>query len=136
MTDANTNSGRLDPLFHPAVHYASPDEVLNDEDLTMPEKRVLLSSWASDMFAVESCPSLREIPGMGHTVRLADIFAALQARRRGRRSAPTRRRPDAAAAAWGRRAGSFMRRIRPAGTHLGGHWLPASSVQLKFAENG
>jgi hypothetical protein len=30
------------------------------------------------MFAVESCPVLREIPGMGHTIRLADILAALR----------------------------------------------------------
>ena len=32
----------------------------------------------SDMYAVESCPALREIPGMSHTVRLADILAALR----------------------------------------------------------
>jgi hypothetical protein len=44
----------------------------------MPEKRVILSSWASDMFAVESCPSLREIPGIGRAIRLADILAALR----------------------------------------------------------
>ncbi|MES5483055.1 hypothetical protein QMZ05_09885 [Bradyrhizobium sp. INPA03-11B] len=78
MTDANTNSGKLHPLFHPAAHYASPDEVLNDEALSVPEKRIILSSWASDMFAVESCPSLREIPGMDHPIRLADILAALR----------------------------------------------------------
>ncbi|WOH51097.1 hypothetical protein [Bradyrhizobium sp. sBnM-33] len=65
-------------LFHPAAHYGSPNEVLNDEQLSDAEKRVILSSWASDMFAVESCPSLREIPGMGHTIRLADILAALR----------------------------------------------------------
>ena len=40
------------------------------------EKRIILSSWASDMFAVESCPALREIPGMGRTIRLADILAS------------------------------------------------------------
>lgn len=78
MSNANTITGNLDPLFHPAAHYASPDDVLNDGDLSVPEKRIILSSWASDMFAVESCPALREIPGMGHTLRLADILAALQ----------------------------------------------------------
>jgi hypothetical protein len=51
---------------------------LNDQQLSDAEKRVILSSWASDMFAVESCPSLREIPGMDHTIRLADILAALR----------------------------------------------------------
>jgi hypothetical protein len=66
------------PLFHPAAYYDSPDNVLNDDTLSLPEKRVILSSWASDMYAVESCPSLREIPGMGSIIRLSDILAALR----------------------------------------------------------
>jgi hypothetical protein len=37
---------------------------LNDQGLCDAEKRVILSSRASGMFAVESCPGLREIPGM------------------------------------------------------------------------
>jgi hypothetical protein len=78
MTNANTNTGNLNPFFHPAAHYASPEDVLNDHELSGPEKRIILSSWASDMFAVESCPALREIPGMGHAIRLADILAALR----------------------------------------------------------
>ncbi|OKO83711.1 hypothetical protein [Bradyrhizobium sp. AS23.2] len=78
MSNANTNTGNLDRLFHPAAHYASPEDVLNDDELSVPEKRIILSSWASDMFAVESDPALREIPGTGHTVRLADILAALR----------------------------------------------------------
>jgi hypothetical protein len=65
-------------LFHPAAHYDSPNEVLNNRQLSDSEKRVILSSWASDMFAVESCPGLRDIPGMDHPIRLADILAALR----------------------------------------------------------
>ncbi|APG09801.1 hypothetical protein BKD09_15790 [Bradyrhizobium japonicum] len=78
MTNANTNIHNLHPIFHPAAHYDSPRSVLNDNELSTPEKRIILSSWASDMYAVESCPWLREIPGMSHTVRLADILAALR----------------------------------------------------------
>ncbi|MBM7484834.1 hypothetical protein JOE52_003816 [Bradyrhizobium canariense] len=74
----NTNSGNLNPLFHPAVHYGSPADVLNAKELSTPEKRIILSSWASDMYAVECCPAFREIPGMNHTIRLADILAALR----------------------------------------------------------
>jgi hypothetical protein len=77
MSEANLNATEL-PLFHPAAHYDSPDEVLDDRQLCDAEKRIILSSWASDMFAVESCPGLRDIPGMGHTLRLADILAALR----------------------------------------------------------
>lgn len=78
MTNVNTNASALNPLFHPAAHYDSPADVLNAEELSPPEKRIILSSWASDMYAVESCPALREIPGMSHTVRLADILSALR----------------------------------------------------------
>ena len=77
MSETNLNATDL-PLFHPAAHYDSPDEVVNDPQLCDAEKRIILSSWASDMFAVESCPGLRDIPGMGHTLRLADILAALR----------------------------------------------------------
>jgi hypothetical protein len=75
-TDRNTNS--LDVLFRPASHYDSPDDVLNDGELSVAEKRVILSSWASDMYAVESCPWLREVPGMVQPVALKDILAALR----------------------------------------------------------
>ncbi|WP_247302627.1 hypothetical protein [Bradyrhizobium sp. 48] len=110
MTNANTNSCTHHPLFHPAAHYASPDDVLNDQELTAPEKRVVLSSWASDTFAVESSPALREIPGMGRPVRLAEILAALR-KLDGDDDDPPRgggvpmrlRRPWAAAVAFGRR---------------------------------
>jgi hypothetical protein len=78
MTNANATTGGLNPLFHPAAHYASPSAVLDDRGLSTPEKRIILSSWASDMYAVESHPALREIPGLDHTIRLADILAALR----------------------------------------------------------
>ncbi|MDH2352326.1 hypothetical protein QCM80_16950 [Bradyrhizobium sp. SSUT112] len=78
MTNANATIGGLNPLFHPAAHYASPSAVLDDRSLSTPEKRIILSSWASDMYAVESHPALREIPGLDHTIRLADILAALR----------------------------------------------------------
>jgi hypothetical protein len=66
-------------LFQPGAHYESPAEVLKDPDLAASEKRVILSSWASDLYAVESCPWLREVPGLTTTLRLSDILAALRA---------------------------------------------------------
>lgn len=78
MTNTTLNGSDLHPLFHPAAHFDSPTDVLNDRGLSASEKRIILSSWASDMYAVESCPALREIPGMSHAIRLADILAALR----------------------------------------------------------
>jgi len=68
----------VEPHFHPVSHYDSPDGVLNDVSLSTEEKRVILSSWASDMYVVESNPTLREIPGIPDRLRLDDILAALK----------------------------------------------------------
>lgn len=66
-------------LLQPAVHHQSPAAVLDDADLEPFEKRAILSSWASDLYAVELCPWLRDVPGVRGTLRLADILAALRA---------------------------------------------------------
>jgi hypothetical protein len=66
------------PLFHPISHYDSPADVLNDPRLSTDEKRMILSSWASDIYVVESHSALREFPGIPHRLRLDDILAALK----------------------------------------------------------
>jgi hypothetical protein len=68
----------LASLLQPAVHHQTPEAVLNDPELATYEKRVILSSWASDLYAVESCPWLRDVPGIKATLRLSDILAALR----------------------------------------------------------
>ncbi len=78
MTNINAKTSSPYPIFHPAAHYDAPIDVLNDDQLSSPEKRIILSSWASDMYAVESCPALREVPGMNRVIRLADILTALR----------------------------------------------------------
>ncbi len=115
---ANINADRgVHPLFHPVSHYDSPTDVLNDAALSTPEKRVILSSWASDMYAVESRPALREVPGMPRPIQLADILNALRELDdddddppRGGGVPMRLRRPWAAALR--RRAGSGARRSR------------------------
>lgn len=67
----------LAALLQPSVHHQTPEDVLHDADLDPAEKRAILASWASDMYAVESCPWLREIPGVHSTLRLSDILEAL-----------------------------------------------------------
>lgn len=78
MSQANRTVGDFEPRFHSVSHYNSPEEVLNDVKLSIDEKRVILSSWASDMYAVESRPGLRKVPGISHRLRLDDILAALK----------------------------------------------------------
>jgi hypothetical protein len=78
--DIRTAQRQLDlhALIHPASVFDHPDQVLRDDTLSRSEKRVILSSWASDANAVESQPWLRLIPGVGHPVPLAAILDALR----------------------------------------------------------
>lgn len=78
MSRPDRLTGTAGALFHPVSHYSSPADVLNDQALSPPEKRVILSSWASDMYAVHSCPALRKIPGLAAPLHLEDILAALR----------------------------------------------------------
>jgi hypothetical protein len=67
----------LNELLHPADAFEHPSEVVGDPDLTLNEKRAILSSWASDACALEAAPELREIP-RGRIVRFDDIMDALR----------------------------------------------------------
>ena len=78
MSQANRTANNVEPFFHPVSHYDSPADVLDDAKLSTEEKRLILSSWASDMYAVESHPALREVPGIPRRLRLDDILAALK----------------------------------------------------------
>ena len=78
MSRPDRSTGTAGALFHPASHYSSPADVLGDRALSPAEKRVILSSWASDMYAVDSRPALREIPGIPQPVLLKDILSALR----------------------------------------------------------
>jgi hypothetical protein len=68
----------LDALLHPARAFAHPSDVVQDSDLTLAEKRAILSSWASDSCAVEAVPALRQKPGTP-AVRFDDVMDALRA---------------------------------------------------------
>ena len=78
MSQADRTTNNVAPLFHPVSHYEGPADVLRDARLSTAEKRVILSSWASDIYAVESRPAVRKIPGIGHELRLDDILTALR----------------------------------------------------------
>jgi hypothetical protein len=78
ISQVDRTTKKVEPFFHPVTHYTSPHDVLRDAKLSTDEKRVILSSWASDMHVVESQPALREVPGIPHRLRLSDILAALK----------------------------------------------------------
>jgi hypothetical protein len=77
MSKGNSVSFDLDELLHPAQAFSHPNEVVNDPDLTLNEKRAILASWASDACAVEAAHGLRVTPS-GWAVPFDDIIEALR----------------------------------------------------------
>lgn len=78
MSRPDRLTGGVGAQFHPVSHYSSPGDVLQSEALSVPEKRIILSSWASDIYAVDSQPALRKIPGMPAPLYLEEILQALR----------------------------------------------------------
>lgn len=71
-------AAELDPLLRPGQVYGHPRAVAEDPFLTLPEKRAILSSWASDACAVESMPTLRRPPNAAEPVSYEDIMEVLR----------------------------------------------------------
>ncbi len=86
----------LDQLLHPAQAFEDPQQVLEDPDLTLNEKRAILASWASDACAVEAAPALRRPPGSSRVISVDEVLEALCTLDR-------QANPDAACVAWARR---------------------------------
>jgi hypothetical protein len=80
----------LDALLDPARAFAHPSDVVNDPDLTLREKRAILSGWARRACAAQATPApLR--PADATPVHYDDVVDALRAL--DRRSALFRPRP-------------------------------------------
>src|ERR1700709_1037158 len=63
--------------FPPAVGFTPPGDVLKAPHPDLPDKRAVLSSWASDASAVQDEPKLRWLLGTPEPVPLDDIREAL-----------------------------------------------------------
>ena len=77
MSVARTAAAEIDALLHPARAFSHPMDVVRDADLTLYEKRVILSSWASDACAVEDFPEFRQPSGKA-PVKFDDVMEALR----------------------------------------------------------
>jgi len=64
-------------ILRPAVGFSHPSDVVKDPHLSTDEKRLVLSSWASDACAVDSRPGWRRPLGSDVEVPLAEILEAL-----------------------------------------------------------
>ncbi len=78
MTISAVSMNDIHANFLLAGTFMHPREVRATPFLNTMQKRCVLAAWASDAFAVEGKPWLRQIPGSNETVRIGDILAALR----------------------------------------------------------
>ena len=61
------------------LDYAHPGEVLQDDRLSLAQKRTILCAWASGACAVDSRPGFRWLPGTPGPILVDHILATLRA---------------------------------------------------------
>ncbi|WP_132960922.1 hypothetical protein [Rhizobium sp. BK251] len=54
-----------------------PIDVVRAPSLSVDDRRAILAAWASDLYAVDSHPSLRHLPGTPGPVSIDEVQAAL-----------------------------------------------------------
>lgn len=64
-------------VFLQGMQLRRPIELVRAPTLSVDDKRAILAAWASDFYAVESNPVLRQLPGMPEPVSIDEVQAAL-----------------------------------------------------------
>lgn len=67
----------LGRVLRPAIGFNRPADVLKDPDLSVQDRREILSSWASDGCAVPDRPHVRWMPGSLEPVPIDEVLEAL-----------------------------------------------------------
>jgi hypothetical protein len=55
-----------------------PIDVVRAPALSVDDKRTILAAWASDFYAVDSKPALRQLPGTPEPVSIDEVQSALK----------------------------------------------------------
>jgi len=55
-----------------------PIDVVKSRSLSVDDKRAILAAWASDFYAVDSKPALRQLPGTDEPVSIDEVQIALR----------------------------------------------------------
>lgn len=55
-----------------------PIDVVRAPALSVDDKRTTLAAWASDFYAIDSKPALRQVPGMPEPISIDEIQSALK----------------------------------------------------------
>lgn len=72
------NAATMGPIvLMRGMHLRRPTDVLEASSLSTDDKRTILAAWASDLYAVDSKPALRHLPGTPEPVLIDEVQSAL-----------------------------------------------------------
>ncbi|NTH49269.1 hypothetical protein G6K98_32050 [Agrobacterium rhizogenes] len=60
------------------IQLRRPIDVVSARVLSIDDKRTILAAWASDFYAVDSKPALRQLPGTPEPVLIDEVQSALK----------------------------------------------------------
>jgi hypothetical protein len=79
LQQAASNAVTMGPtVLLQGMQLRRPIDVVRAPALSVDDKRAILAAWASDFYAVDSKPALRQLPGTPEPVLIDKVQAALK----------------------------------------------------------
>lgn len=75
---ANNAMAKGPVVLFPGLRLCRPVDVVGAPSLSVDDRRAILAAWASDLYAVDSQPCLRHLPGTPGPVSIDEVQAALR----------------------------------------------------------
>jgi hypothetical protein len=79
LQQAASNARAMGPtVLLQGMQLRRPIDVVRAPALSVDDKRAILAAWASDFYAVDSKPALRQVPGTPEAVSIDEVQSALK----------------------------------------------------------
>lgn len=79
LQQAANNATAIGPsVLVQGMQLRRPIDVVRAPSLSVDDKRAILAAWASDFYAVDSKPALRQVPGTPEPVPIDEVQSALK----------------------------------------------------------
>ncbi len=78
LQQATNNAMEMGPTaLVQGMNLRRPTDVVKAPALSVDDKRAILAAWASDFYAVDSKPALRQLPGTPEPISIDDVQSAI-----------------------------------------------------------
>ncbi|MBY4618057.1 MULTISPECIES: hypothetical protein [Rhizobium] len=79
LQQAASNARAMGPaVLLQGMQLQRPIDVVRAPALSVDDKRTILAAWASDFYAIDSKPALRQVPGMPEPISIDEVQSALK----------------------------------------------------------